>query len=121
MGGGSGWENLADAIRDVAAWITVAAGMAAAGVILVGHSSGAQRVLLYQAEHGDPRVRGIVLAFLGEREPGVDAAFDTLRREATGVPALESRIIPGGDHVSSGVEGDVVRAVAEWADQLASP
>jgi alpha-beta hydrolase superfamily lysophospholipase len=62
IGGGAGWEHLEDAPRDVAAWVEVAAGMAGGGVVLVGHSSGAQRVVLYQAERQDARVRGMALA-----------------------------------------------------------
>jgi hypothetical protein len=62
IGGGAGWESLEDAPIDVAAWVQVATDLAEGGVVLAGHSSGAQRVVLYQAERQDARVRGMALA-----------------------------------------------------------
>lgn len=62
VGGGAGWERLEESPRDLAAWVDVAAGMGVHGVVLAGHSSGAQRVSVYQAERQDARVRGLVLA-----------------------------------------------------------
>lgn len=61
-GGGSGWERLEDAPRDLAAWVDLAASLGAHSVVLAGHSSGAQRVVLYQAERQDARVVGLVVA-----------------------------------------------------------
>jgi pimeloyl-ACP methyl ester carboxylesterase len=61
-GGGSAWERLEEAPRDLAAWVDLAASLGARSVILAGHSSGAQRVVLYQAERQDARVAGLVLA-----------------------------------------------------------
>jgi pimeloyl-ACP methyl ester carboxylesterase len=182
-GAGAGWEDLAEAPRDVAAWVQVGAGLASDGVILVGHSSGAQRVLLHQPERQDGRVRGValaspdvhgflapgdlesaerlvaegrgmevlpaqpfaafyrqsaasvvrraavvarlhatdlaalrgpLLAFFGEREPGAERTFDILRREATGVRRLDTRIIADADHVYAGREAEVAGVLAEW-------
>ena len=62
IGGGSGWENIEEAPRDLAAWVQVAIDRGAARIALVGHSSGAQRVVLYQAERQDGRVAGLALA-----------------------------------------------------------
>jgi predicted alpha/beta-hydrolase family hydrolase len=62
LGGGSGWERLEDAPLDIAAWVQLAAGLAGDSVVLCGHSSGAQRVVLYQAERQDARVKGLALA-----------------------------------------------------------
>jgi pimeloyl-ACP methyl ester carboxylesterase len=62
IGGGSGWERLEDAPLDVAAWVQLAAGLAEGGVVVCGHSSGAQRVVLYQAARQDSRVRSLALA-----------------------------------------------------------
>lgn len=53
-GGGAGWERMADAPRDLAAWVALAAsatvgasdGQANVGVALIGHSKGAQKVAL---------------------------------------------------------------------------
>ncbi len=61
-GGGSAWERLEDAPRDLAAWVELAASLGAQSVVLAGHSSGAQRVVLYQAERQDARVVGLLLA-----------------------------------------------------------
>jgi len=62
-GGGAGWERLEEAPHDLAAWVEVAAAeLGAGGVVLAGHSSGAQRVVLYQAERQDGRVAGLALA-----------------------------------------------------------
>ncbi len=62
IGAGSAWEQLDEAPRDLAAWVDLAAGLGTGGVVLAGHSSGAQRVVLYQAERQDPRVVGLALA-----------------------------------------------------------
>jgi pimeloyl-ACP methyl ester carboxylesterase len=63
IGGGSAWDALEEASRDLAAWVDLARSeLAADSVVLVGHSSGAQRVVIYQAERQDPRVAGLVLA-----------------------------------------------------------
>lgn len=61
-GGGSAWERLDEAPRDLAAWVDLALSLGAQSVALAGHSSGAQRVVLYQAERQDARVAGLVLA-----------------------------------------------------------
>ena len=70
-GGGAGWERFEETPRDLAAWVELAASMTdgqanapadSPGVVVAGHSSGAQRVALYAAERPDPRVRGLVLA-----------------------------------------------------------
>jgi pimeloyl-ACP methyl ester carboxylesterase len=63
-GAGSAWDALEEAPRDVAAWVDLASRELATqkGVVLAGHSSGAQRALLYQAERQDSRVAGLVLA-----------------------------------------------------------
>ena len=61
-GAGSAWDHLADAPRDLAAWVDMASGLAAGSVVLAGHSSGAQRLVLYQEERHDERVSGLVLA-----------------------------------------------------------
>ncbi len=62
VGIGSAWERLDEAPRDLTAWVDVVADLGTGGVVLVGHSSGAQRVVLYQAQRQDPRVVGIALA-----------------------------------------------------------
>lgn len=79
-GGGSAWERLEEAPRDLAAWVDLAAPLGAGGVVLVGHSSGAQRVVLYQAERQDARVMGLVLASPDLRGVLPPAEVDAARR-----------------------------------------
>jgi alpha-beta hydrolase superfamily lysophospholipase len=86
-GGGSGWERLEDAPRDLAAWVDVAAAVQPGSVVLAGHSTGAQRVVLYQAERQDARVAGLVLAspaLRGFMPPGELEAAERLVAEGRG-------------------------------------
>jgi pimeloyl-ACP methyl ester carboxylesterase len=62
IGAGAGWERLADAPLDLAAWVERATQIGTPNVVLVGHSSGAQRIALYQAERQDARVKGLIFA-----------------------------------------------------------
>ncbi len=62
IGAGSGWERLDESPRDLAAWVEAVANLGMRGIVLMGHSSGAQRVVLYQAERQDVRIAGLVLA-----------------------------------------------------------
>ncbi len=74
-GGGAGWERMEDAPRDLAAWVALAAGEEASGggVALVGHSKGAQKVILAAAERPEASLVGVALAspdVRGFRMPG---------------------------------------------------
>lgn len=62
VAGGSAWELLEEAPNDVAAWVDEAAQLGGGGVVVLGHSQGAAKVVLYAAERPDERVRGVVLA-----------------------------------------------------------
>lgn len=62
VAGGSAWELIEESPRDLAAWVTLAAGPDAGRVVLIGHSQGAAKAILYQAERRDPRVVGVVAA-----------------------------------------------------------
>jgi pimeloyl-ACP methyl ester carboxylesterase len=86
-GGGSGWERLEDAPRDLAAWVDLIAAAQPGRVVLAGHSTGAQRVVLYQAERQDARVAGLVLAspaLRGFMPPGELEAAQRLVAEGRG-------------------------------------
>jgi alpha-beta hydrolase superfamily lysophospholipase len=88
VGGGSGWERLEEAPRDLAAWMDLAAAQAEGGLVLAGHSSGAQRLVLYQAERQDARVAGMVLAspdLRGFWPPGELEAAQRLVAEGRGL------------------------------------
>jgi len=56
---GSWWELFDESPHDVAAWTDFAAGLGSKGVVLIGYSIGATKVIVYQAERRDPRVRGV--------------------------------------------------------------
>jgi dienelactone hydrolase len=60
--GGACWERFEEIPVDVAAWIDVAVEEGFEGVVLVGHSFGANKVVYYQAERQDSRVLGVVSA-----------------------------------------------------------
>jgi pimeloyl-ACP methyl ester carboxylesterase len=93
-GGGSGWERMEDAPRDLAAWIDVASAEQSAGIVLAGHSKGAQKVVLYGMERPDPRVIGITLAspdLHGLRVPGEIEAARALVAEGRGMEVLPAQ------------------------------
>jgi alpha-beta hydrolase superfamily lysophospholipase len=58
--GGSWFERLADSVKDIAAWIAVASS-AASRIVLLGHSLGGVKAILYASERGE-RLSGLVLA-----------------------------------------------------------
>jgi hypothetical protein len=123
IGGGAGWERLEDCPRDVAAWVDVAADLARGGVILVGHSSGAQRVVAYQAERQDARVRGLALASPDLRGFFMPGEVDTAQRmvdEGRGLEVLPAQ--PFAPHYRQSAASVVSRAafVARMPDRLAS-
>jgi alpha-beta hydrolase superfamily lysophospholipase len=60
--GGACWERFEEVPMDVAAWIDMAIEEGFEGVVLVGHSFGANKVVYYQAERQDKRVLGVVAA-----------------------------------------------------------
>lgn len=59
---GGWWEHMEQAPHDVAAWIDWTAAQGFPRVVLVGHSLGAFKVPMYQAQRQDPRVAGLILA-----------------------------------------------------------
>jgi dienelactone hydrolase len=60
--GGACWERFEEIPMDLAAWIDMAVEEGFEGVVLVGHSFGANKVIYYQAERQDSRVLGVVSA-----------------------------------------------------------
>jgi pimeloyl-ACP methyl ester carboxylesterase len=59
---GGGWERFDESPHDVDAWITFAASLGFARVVILGHSLGALKVAYYQALRQDDRVAGLVAA-----------------------------------------------------------
>lgn len=62
MAGGSAWEKLEDAPLDVGGWVQKVMSLGIDKVVLIGHSQGAAKVTLYQAQRQDVNVAGVVLA-----------------------------------------------------------
>src|SRR5256714_9457456 len=60
--GGACWERFEEIPLDVGAWVDMAAEEGFKGVVLVGHSFGANKVVYYQAERQDSREIGIEAA-----------------------------------------------------------
>lgn len=93
-GGGAGWERLEDAHLDLAAWTTAAQRVHAGGVALVGHSAGAYKVVLSQAEHPDEHIVAIALAspdLRGFSAPGELDAARQLVAEGRGMEVLPAQ------------------------------
>jgi pimeloyl-ACP methyl ester carboxylesterase len=95
IGGGSGWDALEEAPRDLAAWVDLARStLATDSVVLAGHSSGAQRVVLYQADRQDPAVAGLVLAspdLVGFMPPGQLEEAERMVAEGRGLEVLPAQ------------------------------
>jgi pimeloyl-ACP methyl ester carboxylesterase len=71
------------------------------------------------------RVDVPVLAWFGDREATQDrdvtAFLDTIRRNATAAPQVETRILRGTSYLYTGAEQVVAATLAGWADSLAAP
>jgi hypothetical protein len=120
VGMGSGWEQLEEAPRDLAAWVGMAADAGAGSMVLVGHSSGAQRVVLYQAERQDERVAGIALAspdLRGFMPPGELEEAKRMVAEGRGLEVLPAQ--PFAPWYRQSAQAVVARA-ASLAHLLAS-
>jgi pimeloyl-ACP methyl ester carboxylesterase len=73
--GGAWWEKIDEAPLDVGAWVGFAAGLGSGQVVLLGHSLGGVKVVLYQSQRQDPRVRGLIAASPGIHGGEVDPAL----------------------------------------------
>lgn len=92
-GGGAGWERMEDAPHDLAAWVALAVGDAPSGgrVALVGHSKGAQKVILAAAERPSASLVGVALAspdVRGFRMPGELEAARQLVADGRGMEVM---------------------------------
>jgi pimeloyl-ACP methyl ester carboxylesterase len=73
------------------------------------------------------RVRCPILAFYGTKEPGVGTAADLellkscVKRQESGPSRVDTVMIPNATHEYDGVEADVAKIIAQWADTLALP
>jgi len=63
--GGGIWEIFAESQLDIAAWIDTTPGLGFEGIVLLGHSYGAKKVVYYQVQRQDPRLAGLVVASSG--------------------------------------------------------
>jgi pimeloyl-ACP methyl ester carboxylesterase len=79
--GGALWERFEESPRDMAAWIDFTMNQGFQGVVLVGHSFGAKKVVYYQAYRQDPRVSGLVVASTKFTPPEVDPELVALAEQ----------------------------------------
>lgn len=83
-----------DTHLDLAAWVKAAHDLQAGDVIMVGHSAGAHKVVLYEAEHPGERIAGIALAspdLRGFRAPGELEAARQLVAEGRGMEVMPAQ------------------------------
>jgi pimeloyl-ACP methyl ester carboxylesterase len=93
-GGGSAWERIEQAPRDVAAWVDFAATSEPGKLLLAGHSKGAQKALLYAAEQPMARLGGVALIspdLHGLRLPGELEAARALIAEGHAMEVLPAQ------------------------------
>lgn len=64
----SKWDRFETSALDLAAWIVRLDALGYPRVVLAGHSFGGWRVVSYQAERRDPRIRGLIIASTPLRE-----------------------------------------------------
>ncbi|MGL5009305.1 MAG: alpha/beta hydrolase [Paracoccaceae bacterium] len=71
------------------------------------------------------RVDVPILAWFGDRETtqdrDVSAFLDTIRRNATAAPQVETRVLRGASYLYTGAEHVVAATLAGWADGLSAP
>jgi hypothetical protein len=91
-----------------------------AGTFL-GRARIAQHV--FHSETQEPHISRVscpILAFYGSEEEwcGTANELETIRRNATSSPHVDTGIIQGADHVYWGKAGDTARLIGTWVDGL---
>lgn len=99
---GSGVENFTDCTKDIDAMVSFLVSRGYTSVVLVGHSTGANKVCYYAGSVSDPRVAGVVLA--GPMSDRYSAGFDAAtNREHRRI--MEQKINEGkGDELLMGYD-----------------
>jgi pimeloyl-ACP methyl ester carboxylesterase len=62
---GSAWEMFTECLADIGAWLTMARGLGARGLVLAGHGYGGAKVVFHMASREERDVAGIVVASSG--------------------------------------------------------
>jgi pimeloyl-ACP methyl ester carboxylesterase len=84
----------------------------------------------FGVETPNPAVRRVhcpILAWYGTKEPDEGTAADLellkscVKRQKSGTTRVDTVMIPNATHVYDGVEADVAKILAQWADTLALP
>lgn len=83
--GGAGYEIFNESLFDIGAGVRHLAGLGYKRVVLLGHSTGANKVAHYAAKKRDRRVRGVILA-----GPARDLTLEVLR---VGSVAKQNRLV----------------------------
>lgn len=100
VNGGVAYESFADSVHDIDAGITFLAKYGFTHVVIVGHSTGANKACYYGGSKRDPRLAGVVLA--GPVSDRLDPALDQVEL-ANDIRYMKSLIETGkGDEVISG-------------------
>jgi pimeloyl-ACP methyl ester carboxylesterase len=94
IAGGSAWEQLEDAPADLGAWVAFAIETGSQHIVLVGHSHGATKSILYQGQRADPRVGAIILASPEQHGHWIDSLPTAQELVATGRPNALLTLFP---------------------------
>lgn len=89
--GGSCFEDFEQSIHDVRGWVEYADSLGTRGIVLAGHSHGVAKILNYQIEHNDFRVKAMIAASPTGRDrtpPARLAMAQALRAAGRGLELL---------------------------------
>jgi pimeloyl-ACP methyl ester carboxylesterase len=76
---------------------------------------------LYASEEGEPVLASVhapLLAFFAAADVGAADELETIRRNTSGAPAVETALLSGGDHVYTDVEAETADLIAAWIERL---
>ena len=98
---GAGVEHFPDCVKDIDAMVTFFTDLGFTKVILVGNSTGANKVCFYAGTHPDPRVFGVVLS--GSMSDRYSATDEETNRKHQAL--MEQKIRDGkGDELLTGFD-----------------
>jgi pimeloyl-ACP methyl ester carboxylesterase len=89
--GGSCFEDFEQSIHDIRGWLDYAEGLGTNGIVLAGHSHAVPKILNYQIEHDDIRVKAMIAASPTGRDrtpPARLAMAQALKAEGRGLELM---------------------------------
>lgn len=96
--GGAGYERFEDCVFDIAAGVDFLVSRGFSEVVIIGHSTGANKVCYYGAKQKDSNVVGLVLA--GPVSDRLDTSLDQMKMKRNLVQAREQIKKGKGDELS---------------------